>query len=29
MSRACPLPRSGDRSKAVMVGIIGAPLVTA
>src|SRR5439155_10686523 len=23
MSRACPLPRSGDRSKAVMVGVIG------
>src|SRR5258705_3265955 len=23
MSRPCPLPRSGDRSKAVMVGIIG------
>jgi hypothetical protein len=23
MSRACPLPRSGDRSKAVIVGVIG------
>src|SRR4026208_1061789 len=23
MSRASPLPRSGDRSKAVMVGVIG------
>src|SRR5215213_4532899 len=27
MSRASPLPRSGDRSKAVMVGVIGTLLV--
>src|SRR5258707_724502 len=29
MSRARPLPRSGDRSKAMMVGIIGTFLVVA
>src|SRR5580704_6991825 len=27
MSRASPLPRSGDRSKAVMVGVIGGVMV--